>query len=85
MGEEFLRPAVIIRKFNNEVLWVIPLTKSQKTGPYYLQFSFEEGVVSSAILSQIRLIDAKRLMYLKGYMSKEEFEKLREKIRALLS
>jgi len=84
MGEKFLRPSVIVRKFNNEVLWVVPLTKNQKAGPYYFQFSFEKGIMSSAILSQIRLLDAKRLMYLKGNMKKEDFEKLKEKIRNLL-
>lgn len=84
MGVKFLRPAIVLRKFNNEVLWVIPLTKNQKEGPYYFQFSFEKGVVSSAILSQIRLMDAKRLMYLKGRVPKSDFKMLKEKIKNLL-
>lgn len=29
-SEEFLRPVVVFRKFNNDVFWAIPLTKSNK-------------------------------------------------------
>jgi len=85
MGEKFLRPAVILRKFNNEVLWIVPLTKNQKSGPYYFQFSFEEGMISSAILSQLRLIDSKRLMYHKGNIKDVDFDKLKAKLRDLLA
>ena len=28
--EEYLRPVLVVRKFNNEVFWGIPLTKSEK-------------------------------------------------------
>ena len=49
-GEKFLRPVVILKKFNNEVLWCIPLTKNQKKGKYYFSFSLDEKI-STAILS----------------------------------
>jgi len=84
-GKSFLRPVLIIKKFNHDVLWGIPLTTSKKKGhPYYYNFSFVEGVQSSAILSQIRLIDAKRLSHLMGYMSKPDFEEIKKKLKGLL-
>src|SRR5882724_5784065 len=55
-GQRFLRPVIILKKFNNEVLWAIPLTKNQKKGKYYFSFSMGKDE-SVAILSQIRLID----------------------------
>ena len=88
-GEEFLRPVIILRKFNNEIFWAIPLTKSQKkkkehTDRYYYAFSFVPEIVSVAILSQIRLVDAKRLSRHIGVMEENDFEKLNEKFKALL-
>ena len=29
-GNDFIRPVVIIRKFNNEIFWGVPLTKTRK-------------------------------------------------------
>lgn len=87
VGEEFLRPAIIFKKFNNEVMWIIPLTKKTKkrNSPYYFSFSFEAGVDSYAILSQIKLIDAKRLKYKIGDISEDDFSALKTKIRQLLA
>ena len=84
-GDQFLRPVVILRKFNNEVLWAIPLTSAIKKSPYYFVISFgEDTKKSSVILSQTRLIDAKRLAYTIGEVSKEEFEELKKKLKELI-
>ena len=88
-GEEFLRPVIVFRKFNNEIFWAIPLTKArkertQKTVPYYYSFSFIAGLVSVALLSQIRLIDARRLSRHIGTVNEADFESLKKKLKALL-
>jgi mRNA interferase MazF len=90
-GEDFLRPVIILRKFNNEIFWAIPLTKAKvgrqrnkKAEKYYFSFSFAEGVTSVAILSQIRLVDAKRLRYQGGEISAVDFQSLKEKLTAIL-
>jgi mRNA interferase MazF len=85
-GKEFLRPILVIRKFNNEVLWGVPLTTNQKTGKYYFSFQIEsKSEKSTAILSQLRLIDAKRLQYKVGVIEVKEFELLKTKLRQLLA
>ncbi len=88
-GQDFLRPVLVIRKFNHNIFWGIPLTKakkhaSKKAERYYYSFSFVESVVSVAILSQIRLIDAKRLSRHIGSMKEKEFSELMKKLKALL-
>ena len=90
-GESFLRPVVIVRKFNNEIFWGIPLTRAHKDLPFYYRFRIHtEDVVeqededSSAILTQIRLIDAKRLRRHIGSISTEDFALLKKKLKALL-
>lgn len=84
IGADFQRPVVIMRKFNNEVCWVIPLSKTHKRGKYYFAFPFDEKITSVAILSQIRLLDAKRLSRKIGDMSENDFTSLIEKLKALL-
>jgi len=83
-GDEFLRPVIVLKKFNNEVLWAIPLTRTEKKNKYYFSFKFNK-MVSVAILSQIRLVDAKRLKYKMGDMGIAIFRNFKNKIRQLLA
>jgi hypothetical protein len=83
-GDDYLRPIIIIRKFNNEIFWAIPLTNTKKDSEHYFSFSFIEGQNSTAILSQIKLVDAKRLSHMIGYISEVDFLALKEKLKALL-
>lgn len=82
-GEGFLRPVLILKKFNNEILWALPMTKNMKQGVYYVAISFRENEYSTLILSQIRLVDAKRLVYRAGAIKQKDFETIKEKIRQL--
>jgi mRNA interferase MazF len=84
-GKRFLRPVVVLKKFNNEVLWVLPLTTKGKTGKYYFSFELANAGTSTAILSQLKLIDAKRLEYKIGNMSKVDFKNLKSKLTQLLA
>lgn len=79
-GEEFLRPIVILKKFNNETLWGITLTSKKKTGKYYFTFEHDKERESTANLSQLRLIDSKRLKYQIGSISEKDFGELKKRI-----
>lgn len=85
-GEDYLRPVIVYKKFNNEVFWAIPLTHTDKQTRYYFQLTQgEDSPKSTAILSQIRLVDARRLSHkLENNVSKEDFSALTEKFKALL-
>ena len=76
--KNFLRPRVIFKQFNNEIFLGIPLTKLIKKGKHYLAFSYLQDVQSTAILSQVRLIDGKRLKYKSGTMNQEDFRRLKK-------
>lgn len=82
-GEKYLRPVAVIRKFNNEICWAIPLTKNKKSGKFYFSFILV-GETSTAILSQIRLVDAKRLYYRVGAITKTDFIEMKKRLKALL-
>ena len=82
-GENFFRPIIVFRKFNNEVFWAIPLTRTDRKNKFYYEFDFGKNNKSIAILSQIRLIDAKRLSYRIGNISTEDFKELIKKLKDL--
>jgi mRNA interferase MazF len=79
-----LRPVIIIRKFNNKIFWSIPLTRQKKQNKYHFYFSFDSKEISGAILSQMRLIDAKRLQYKVGNVNKDNFEEIKKRLKAFL-
>jgi mRNA-degrading endonuclease toxin of MazEF toxin-antitoxin module len=82
-GKEFLRPVVIYKKFSKNVFLGIPLTKANREGKFYSSFEFHSKI-STAILSQIRLFDSKRLSYPIGRMSKGDYGRLKEKLIGLI-
>jgi mRNA interferase MazF len=82
-NENFERPVLVFRKFNNNVLWILPLTSSDKIGKYYFQFEYH-GKKYSIILSQIRLICAKRLLRKIRTMPKKDFRTIRDKFKNLV-
>ncbi len=60
-GEDFTRPVLIIKGFSKEVFLCVPITTKLKIGKYYADINFGDGKARKAILSQIRLIDGRRL------------------------
>ena len=84
-GSDSLRPVVIIKKFNNDICWIVPLTRSDKQSKYYFPVHIHGESTSLVILSQVRLLDGKRLKYLFGYVRKKDFKQLKTKIRRLLT
>lgn len=88
-GNDFIRPVVIVRKFNNEIFWGIPLTKAikkikKKSESFYYKFSFLTDIESVAILSQIKLMDVKRLVRHIGTMKDDNFVELTKKLKELI-
>jgi len=78
-NNNFERPIVVLRKFNNDLLWIIPLTTGNKSGKYY--YSFENNNKKySAILSQIRLISTKRLVRKMRKMSDENYISIKKSL-----
>lgn len=82
-GESFARPVLVFRKFNNEIFWAIPLTTKIKTGKYYLPVDLGDGIQRAAIISQLRLVDSKRLYQKIGVLGETEYDKLIEAVIAI--
>ncbi|MBN2824654.1 MAG: type II toxin-antitoxin system PemK/MazF family toxin [Campylobacterales bacterium] len=82
-GEKFLRPVVVFKRFGKATILAIPLSTTLKRGKYYFEFKFVADKVSVAILSQIKLIDTRRLYKKLGRMQSEQFHNMQEKFNAL--
>ena len=83
-GDDFMRPIIVLKQFNKEVFWALPLTTQPKVGKYYFPVDLGDGRARQAILSQLRLVDAKRLKKKLGVLSEQQFQELRKAITALL-
>lgn len=57
----FSRPILVIKKFNNKMFWVVPLSTKQKKIDFYFNFTDHNGQNVSAILAQLKLISVKRM------------------------
>jgi mRNA interferase MazF len=79
-GGNFLRPVLVYKVFNKNIFWGIPLTTKGKENIFYAKIKEN----SFAILSQLRLLDTKRLAYKLETISKDEFEFVNKKLKALL-
>lgn len=77
----FERPVLIIKKFNSEMLWIVPLTSKERNGIHFQKITHDSGV-SWACLSQVRTISTKRLLRKIGMVPEAEFYATLEKIGA---
>ena len=84
-GKNFLRPVLVLRKFNNQSFWGIPVTKRIKAGKYYFSFNIVGRGQNNLILSQLKLMDAKRMQYKIGLMDQKEFDEAKQKLKLLFA
>jgi mRNA interferase MazF len=60
-GDNFSRPVLVVKKFNNHMFWCVPLSTKQKSFDFYFNFTDPSNQKVSVILAQIRLVSVKRL------------------------
>lgn len=78
------RPVLILKGFSKQVCLVVPLTTSKKKNPYHASLGKVEGRYAFAIISQIRLIDTKRLINKVHVIEESIFEDIRKAVKGLL-
>lgn len=78
-NEYFERPVLVIRKFNNRIAWVLPITSKAKTGQYYFSFT-NNGKDYATIVSQLRLLSVKRFRRYIRKVSPSQFALICQKI-----
>ena len=79
----FERPVLVLRKFNKDMLWALPMTSKKKEGRFYHSFPLHNQG-RTAILSQLRVLSAKRLIRRIGKISDIQFSSLENALVSLL-
>ncbi|MEK7184986.1 MAG: type II toxin-antitoxin system PemK/MazF family toxin [Patescibacteria group bacterium] len=70
-GDEYIRPALVIKFFNKNHIWVLPLTTSNTKGRFHVQIiSFSE--LSAVITSQLRTVSTNRLSRFISKINKDD-------------
>lgn len=83
-GEIFSRPVLIIKKYNKNIFFGVPLSTKIKDGTFFFTFSLNDKP-SNALLVQCRIYDTKRLENKIGKIAQKDFEALKIKLRKLLN
>ena len=83
-GHNFDRPVVIVRGFNREVCFVVALMGRKRTSPFHFPVGVIEDREASAILSQVRLLDTKRLVRKLGTLHIKKFNALIARLKETL-
>lgn len=83
-GINYLRPVLVLRKFNKNIFYGLPITSKNKKDIFHADINSGE-ILGSVILSQMRLIDAKRLSHLFSKITDDELEYIKKKLKELIS
>ena len=86
-GDNFVRPVIVLKKFNKGMFFGVPLSTQIKEGIFYYQFSFQKNDKTSkniALLSQMKLYSSNRLLNKIGVINQSDFEKVKIKLKVLI-
>lgn len=83
-GALFLRPAIILRGFGPDACLVAPLTTSTREHPLRVSVGVIDGRQARVNLSQLRVVDTRRLVEKIGFLEIGIFANIRKIARDLL-
>jgi len=81
---EYRRPAVILKSLSRETCFVIPLTTSKNYHKYRPSIGLVGNKEACALLSQMRVIDTKRLVKKIGSLDQQTFNSIRKTVKDML-
>jgi len=80
-GQEYQRPVLVLKGMSKDTCYIIPLTGSPKKHKNRIAIGLVDNIEASAIISQIRLIDTKRLVEKIGFLDKSKFDEIRKAVK----
>jgi mRNA interferase MazF len=82
-GFKYRRPVLVFKKFNERLFWGIPMTTKIKDSVYYTKVKVGD-IEQCAMVSQLRIMDASRIIEPMERMSETEFEKVKSAIKLII-
>ena len=78
--ENFERPVLIVKKFNRDLVVVVPFSSKIKSGPFYYPYSIGQRDCA-ALLSQLRVISTRRLLRKIEKIEADVYSDILERVR----
>ena len=82
-GENYDRPVLIVKGLSQQTCIILPLTSSPEKHKMRISIGKVQGEKASVIISQIRVIDTKRLIYKIKFLDKDIFDNITKTIKGL--
>ena len=83
-GDNFSRPLLVVKRFNNHMFWCIPLSTKQKKFDFYFNFTDPNNEKVSVILAQMKLVSVKRLKRKLYAIPQNILMEIKEKLKKFL-
>ncbi len=81
--DDFERPVLVIKRFNREMLWILPVTSQIKSSLFHEKFVLQDKEYYAAV-TQIRTVSTKRILRKAGMISIIDFKNIKERIISFL-
>lgn len=81
---KYRRPVLILKGLSKNTCLIIPMTTSLNKHPMRVSLGIIDGKESSAIISQMRVVDTKRLAEKICFANKDIFENIRKIVKDML-
>lgn len=82
---DFTRPVLVIKKFNNHMYWILPLSSKQKSLDFYYNFVDKDQNNVSVILAQLRVSSVKRFIRKIYEIDKSDYNLIKAQLIKFLS
>ena len=82
--DKYLRPVMVLKKFNRDLFLGIPMSTKIKNNPYYVKVTVNDQPVS-VLISQLRVFSAKRIEDKLAEIDTNDFKKVRGKVVKMIS
>lgn len=79
----FERPVLVVKKFNSDMAWIVPMTSKNKSKVFYFPVE-HSGSTKSFVLSQMRIVSTKRFTRWINRLSTYDFIVIKNIIAELL-
>lgn len=83
-GKNFDRPVLIVKDLNQKIFFGVPLTGHERYGKHYFYIGKTNHLHTSALLSQARVWDSKRLIRKMYVLNKPIFDELKDRLYSVL-
>ena len=83
-GNSYARPVLIIKDFNHATFWCLPVTTRIKKSMYHINIDINDSIPQQVVLSQLRVLDAKRLEERMGIIDEKIFCEIKAAITRFL-